>query len=107
MPNTGLFTQVHAVAAVAAQALVATVAGERHGDVFARHLADAVGGDGGAVGEGLVVEVGQGVDQIEIVALDDLQPVVGLVAVGDLLGVFGLVEARVVKADRAGVDRLV
>ena len=47
----------------------------------------------------------QGVDQVEVVALDDLQPVVGVVAVGHHLGKGRLVELRVVKADGAGVHR--
>ena len=50
--------------------------------MLARQLADAVGGDGGAVGIGLVVQPGQRVDQVEVVALDGLDVVVGVVAVG-------------------------
>ena len=72
-----LFHQVHAVAAVAAEGLVAAVARQRHRDVLARQLADAVGRDRRAVGIGLVVQPGQGVDEVEVVALHGLDEVVG------------------------------
>jgi hypothetical protein len=98
---------MHAVAAVAAEALIATVAGECHGHVLAGQLADAVGRDRRAVGIGLVVQAGQFVDQVEIVALDGLDAVVGLVPVRHGLRELGFVECRIVEGDRAGVDRLV
>jgi hypothetical protein len=75
--------------------------------VLARQLADPVGGDRRAVGIGLVVEPGQGVDQIEVVAGDQFAVMVGSIAIGNLLGEGGFVEGRVVKSDRAGIDRLV
>jgi hypothetical protein len=75
--------------------------------VLARQLADPVGGNRRAVGIGFVVQPGQRVDQIEVVAGDQVAVMVGAVAVGNLLGKGGFVERRVVKGDRAGVDRLV
>ena len=99
------FHQVQAVAAIAAKALVAAVAGKGDGDVLARQLADPVGGDGGAVGVGFVIEPGQRVDEVEVVALDDVEEVIGAVAVGHHLGECRFVEGRVGKADGAGVDR--
>ena len=80
-----LFGQVRAVAAVAAEALVAAVARQRDGDVAARQLAHAVGRDGRAVGVRLVVGARQRVDQVEVVALDAIDEVPRPVAVGDLL----------------------
>ena len=74
--------------------------------MLARELADAVGGDGGAVGVGLVIERGQGVDEVEVVGLDRLDEVVRAVAVGNLLREFGFVELGVVEGDGAGVDRI-
>ena len=73
--------------------------------MLAGQLADAVGGDGRAVGIGFVVERGQRVDQVEVVAFDDVEVVIGLVAVGDHLREFGFVESRVGKTDGTGVDR--
>ena len=117
MPNTGLaqperqgrahlfFHQVQLVAAVAAEALVAAVAGKCDGNVLAGELADAVGGDGRTVGVGFVVEPGQGVDEVEVVAFDHVEVMVGLVAVGHHFGECGFVEGRVGKADGTGVDR--
>ena len=99
------FHQVQLVAAVAAEAFVAAIAGKGHGNVLAGQLADAVGGDGRAVGVGFVVEPGQGVDEVEVVAFDHVEVVVGLVAVGHHFGEFGFVEGRVGKADGTGVDR--
>ena len=60
------------IAAVAAEVLVAAVAGQRDGHVLARELADAIRRNRRAVGVGLVVEACQRVDQIEVVALDDV-----------------------------------
>ena len=74
--------------------------------MLARQLAHAVGGDGAAVGIGLVVQPRQRVDEVEVVALHHLQPVVGAVAVGHHLRKGAFVEGRVVEADRAGVDGL-
>ena len=98
---------MHAVAAIAAKALVATVARQRHRDVLARELAHAIGGDGGAVGVGLVIERGQGVDEVEVVGFHRLDEVIRAVAVRHFLRKFGLVELGVVKADGAGIDRRV
>ena len=93
------------VTPVAAEALVAPVAGQRHRHVLARELADAVGRDRRAVGIGLVVELRQCVDQVEIVALDEIRVVSRSVAIGDQLGKARLVEGRIRERDRAGVDR--
>ena len=70
------------MAPVAREALVATVAGQRHGHMAARELADPVGRDRRAVGIGLVVQVDEPVDQVEVVAADGLDVVVGPVPVG-------------------------
>ena len=86
---------------------VAAVAAERHRDVLARQLADAVGGDRRAVGVGLVVEARERVDQIEVVAAHHLQAVIGLVAIGHHLGKLGFVVLRVVKADGTRAHRSV
>ena len=56
--------------------------------MLAGQLADAVGGDGRTVGVGFVVKPGQGVDEVEVVAFDHVEIVVGLVAVGDHFGEF-------------------
>ena len=100
-----LLVEVQAVAAVAAEALVAAVAGQRDGHVLARELADAVGRNRRAVGIRLVVEPRQRVDQVEVVALDPVDEVPRAVAIGDLLREARLVERRVGERDRAGVDR--
>jgi hypothetical protein len=72
--------------------------------MLARQLTDAVGRDGRRVRIGLVVQVRQQVDQAKVVAVDDLDTVVGAVAVGHLLRELRLVELGVVEADGAGVD---
>ena len=74
--------------------------------MLAGELADAVSGDGGTVGVGFVVEFGQRVDEVEVVAFDNVEMVVGVVTVCHHLGEFGFVEGRVGEADRAGVDRI-
>ncbi len=99
-----LFHHVQPVAPVAAEGLVATIARERHRHVLARKLADAVSRDRRAVGIRLVVQARKRVDQVEIIAGDRLEPVRGLVALGDHGRECGFVEARIVEPDRAGVD---
>ena len=101
-----LFHQVQPVAPVAAEALVAAVAGQRDGDVLAGELADAVGRNRRAVGVGLVVERRERVDEVEVVALDAIDEVPRVVAIGHLLGERRLVELGVGERDRAGVDRV-
>ena len=105
-PAKPLLHHVQPVATVAAEALVAAVAGQRHRHVPARELADPVGRQRRTVGVRLVVEAGQRVDQVEVVALDPIDEVPRPVALGDLLRVPGLVERRVGERDRARVDRL-
>jgi hypothetical protein len=89
---------VQAVAAIAAESLVAAIARQGHRHMLARQLADAVGGDRRAVGIGLVVQPGQRVDQIEVVAGDHFAVMVGAVAVGHRLGEGGFVERGSSKA---------
>jgi len=62
---------VPAVAPIAGEELVAAVARQRHGDALTGEGADAVGRDGGGVGERLVVDRRQAADEIEIVGVDD------------------------------------
>ena len=92
-PNAFFFHQVQLVAAIAAEAFIAAIAGKGDGDVFAGQLADAVGGDSRAVGVGFVVEPGRGVDEVEVVAFDHIEVVIGVVAVGHHFGEFGFVES--------------
>ena len=99
-----LFQHVQLVAAVAAKGLVTPIARKRHGDMLAGQLADAVGGDGGTVGEGLVVEMGQRVDEVEVVAADGFNAVVGAITLRHHAGKFTLVVGRVVEGDGTGVD---
>ena len=98
------FHQMHSMTTITAQRFVATVTRQGDGDVLAGKLADAVSGDGRAVGVGFVVQARQRVDQVKVVALHHLQVVVGMVAVGHHFGELGLVEMGVVKANGAGVD---
>ncbi len=97
---------MHEVASVAAETLIAPVAGQRHRDMLACELTDAVGGNGGAIRVGLVVQTCQLVDEIEVLALDPLDEVPRVVAVRDLLRIAGLVELRIVEGDRTGIDGL-
>ena len=73
--------------------------------MLARQLAHPISRDGRAVCVRLVVQPGQGVDEVEIVALDSLDPVVGAVTVGHHGRELALVELRVVESDGAGVHR--
>ncbi|KFB73972.1 MAG: hypothetical protein AW09_000757 [Candidatus Accumulibacter phosphatis] len=74
--------------------------------MFPCQLADPVGRDRRAVGIGFVVESGQGVDQIEVVAGDHFAVMVGSITVGNRLSKRGFVKRRVIKGDRTGIDRL-
>ena len=94
------------IAPVPGEALVAAVSGQRDGDVAARELADAIGGDRGAVRIRFVVHAGQFVDQIEVVARHVIDPVAGPIACGDQLREPGLVVGGIVEGDRAGIYRL-
>ena len=51
--------------ALATESAAAAIARQRDSDVLAGQLADAIGGNGRAVGIGLVVEMGQQVDEAE------------------------------------------
>ena len=97
------FHHVEAVAPVAAEILVAAVAGQRDRDVLARQLADAVGRNRGAVGIRFVVQRRETVHEVEVVACDVIDEMTGAVPVRDLLREAGLVERRIVERDRAGV----
>ena len=96
---------VPAVAAVTGKVFVAAIAGKRHSHPLLRQLAHPVGGDGGAVGVGFVVECRQLVQQAEVLAAHGLLEVIGVVALRHHGGVFGFVELLDVKADGAGVHR--
>jgi hypothetical protein len=96
---------VQAVAAIAAEALVAAVSRQRHGHVAARELAHAISRDRRAVGVRLVVQCRELVDQIEVVGLDALDAMVGVVPVRDRLCELRFVERGIGEGDRAGVDR--
>ncbi len=102
-PAQALFHRVQAVAPVAGEALVAAVARQRDRHVPAGELADAVGRQRGAVRIGLVVSLGENVDQIEIVALHPVDEVPRVVARRHLPGERRLVESRIAERDRARV----
>ena len=59
-----------------------------------------------AVREGLVVDVGQSVQQAEVIGVDALDAVACAIAVGNLLRVGRLIERRIAERDRARVDRI-
>jgi hypothetical protein len=101
------FHQVQAVATIAAKGFIATVTRQGNRDVPARQLTDAVGGNRRTVGIGLVVQTGQRVDQIKVVAGDQVTVMAGAVTVGNLLGKLRFVERRIVKGNRAGIHRIV
>src|SRR5438270_12596124 len=73
--------------------------------MLACELADAVSWDRGAVGVGLVVDAGELVDQIEVVALDAIDEMAGPISFGDHLRVPRFVVGRIGESDRARVDR--
>jgi hypothetical protein len=86
---------------VPSEELVPAVAGQRDGDVTARHLREVVGRHGRGVGVGLAVvadELGQNRDQVA--GLDHLFVVLGAKPRSDLAGVPSLVVGRVCEADR-------
>ena len=93
------------VAAVTAKHFITAIAGQRHSHFAPRQLTNAVSGNGRAVGIRLVIEPRQRVDQIEIVAANGFDIVIGLVLVGHHFGEFDFIESRVVKTHRAGVHR--
>ncbi len=101
-----LFHQMQGIAPITPEAFVAAIAGQGDGDMPPRELANAIGGDRRAVGIGFVVKLRQRVDQIEVVALDPVNEVPGLVAIGNLLRKTGLVVGRIGERNRAGIDRL-
>ena len=103
-PQT-LFHQMQPVAPIAAKTFIATITGQRHSDMAAGELADPIGGNGRAVGIGFIVQPGQGIDQVEIIAIDGIDKMPGLVAIGDLLREMRFVKGRVAEGDRAGIDR--
>ena len=101
-----LLVHVPTVAPVAGEVFIAAIAGERDGDVFARQFAHAVRGQGGTIGIRFIVERGEFVDEIEIIRGNLFHPVIGMVARGDLRGVFGFVVGRIAERNRTGVHRL-
>src|SRR4029453_19477635 len=96
---------MEAVAPIPAEILVATVPGQRDGDVLAGALAEAVRRNGRAVGEGLVVEARERVDEIQIVALDTVDEMPCAVSLRDLRCVARFVESGVGERNRARIDR--
>ena len=97
--------RLEAIAAIACETLVAAIARERYGHVLARELANAEGRNRRTVGKRLVVDACEPVDEIEVVDLDRFDAVSRVVAVRHLLCVARFVERRVVKGDRACIDR--
>jgi hypothetical protein len=89
------------VALVAAEQLVATIAGERDGDLRAGQAADQQRRQLGLVGERLVVDVGELGDERErIVGREPQLGVVGAQVRGDAAGVDRLVVVGLGRADR-------
>ena len=72
--------------------------------MLARHLADAIGGYGRAVSERFVVKPCQRVDEIEVVASDDFELVVGVITFRHLLSKGGFIETRVIETNGTGVN---
>src|SRR5262249_37941859 len=101
----GRLLQVVGVAGVAAEGLVPPVARERHLDAAAGQPGDEERRDGGRVGEGLVVEAGQLVQQGDGVRGDDLLDVPGAVPPGHLTGVRQLAEGPLPEAPGEGLQR--
>ena len=79
------FGHVQAIAPIAAEILVAAIAGQRHGDMPPRKLAHTVGRNGRAVGIRLVVEPRKIVDQVEVVAFDAIHEMPGAIPLAHLL----------------------
>ena len=93
------------VAAVATEQLVTAVAGEHHPEVVGRHLRHQHGGDRAVVGEGLVVDVDQLVEEpleVGLVQLGDHQ--VDVEVSCRLLHVAALVALPARHADAEGAD---
>ena len=102
-----LLGHVHAVTAIAGQVLVAAVARQCDGHASTGGLAYPVGGHSRAVGKRLAVQPAQPVDQVEVIAADGVQAVVGGIAVGDLLRIARFVVRGHIETNRAGLDRLI
>ena len=84
---------------VAGENLVAAVAVQNHADVFCRHPGDREGGQGGCIGERLVV-MADDPFHIGDVRFEDEVPMVGAVLVCDQLRQRAFVEALVGEPDR-------
>ena len=97
---------MQAIAPVAGKILIATIAGERYRDMLACQLAYAPGGQRGTVGKRFIVDSRQHIQQVVILRADAFLEVPGVQMLGDLPRIGGFIEPAVVKADRAGVDRL-
>ena len=95
---------VAGVVVVAAEELVAALAGERDLDVPARELGDEVGRDRGRVRERLVEGLGQRGQELDGVRAEHELVVVGAVPLGDEAREAALVEGALVEADREGAD---
>ena len=67
--------------------------------MFARELANTVGGDCRAVGKRLIVQLRQRVDEIKVIASDDFQLMAGVVAVSHFLCECRFVECLGIKSD--------
>ena len=96
------------VAGVAAEELVATVAGQHLAyAIFSRHLGAVVGGQRRRVAEGLVVVRGHGGDAAhQVIGRDVVLVVLGAETPGGDAGVLHLVVALGLEADRIGGRRL-
>jgi hypothetical protein len=87
-----LLQLVPAISAIASEQLVPAVARQDDSDIGAGRGADPLGGQGGAVGEGLVIDVRQALQGALDAELDPLKDVIGTIASGDLGRMAGFIE---------------
>ena len=102
-----LFHHVQPVAPVPAKALVTAIARQCYGHMLPCQLANPVGRYRRTVGIRFIVKARQRIDEIEVVALDGIDEMIGLVTIGHLLGKFGFIKRGIGEGDRAGIDRVV
>ncbi len=98
--------QVGDVGVVAAEQLVAALAGEGDLDLARRQLGDQVGRQRRGVAEGLVEGLDQLREELDRVGAQDDLVMLGAVALGDQPRPLELVEARLLEADREGLHRI-
>ncbi len=88
---------------VAAEELVAAVAGQRHRDVLARQLRDEIGRKDREVADRIVHEVHQMIEQLASLRPNDLDPVIDAEMLRDPRRPRGLVVGRIVEANAEGL----